>query len=91
MKDSELCAQVVSVGNRARKRYSGTKTKGGALAPPLCNVCPWWQYYDVTCGSDGRDSLGYVPYDGIETLPPGLPLPNPDRTGIEQGPAAQAL
>ena len=42
-------------------------------------------------GSDGRDSLGYVPDDGIETLPPGLPLPDPDRTGIEQGLAGRVL
>ena len=42
-------------------------------------------------GSDGRDSLGYVPDDGIETLPPGLPLPDPDRTGIERGPATQVV
>jgi hypothetical protein len=42
-------------------------------------------------GSDGRDSLSPDPDDGIETLPPGLPLPDPDRTGIEQGPAAQLV
>jgi hypothetical protein len=50
---------------------------------PLMHYC--WS------GSDGRDSLGPVPEDGIETLPPGLPLPDPDRTGIEQGPAAQLV
>jgi len=32
-------------------------------------------------GSDGCDSLSSD--DGIETLPPGLPLPDPDRPGIE--------
>jgi len=42
-------------------------------------------------GSDGSYSPGYVADDGIETLPPGLPLPDPDRTGIEQGPAAQVV
>ena len=42
-------------------------------------------------GDDGRDSLGYVPDDGIETLPPNLPLPNPDRTGIERGPATRVV
>ncbi len=42
------------------------KDKGWGTSPPLCSVCPWWQYYDVTCGSDGHP----WPCDIVIELPP---------------------
>jgi hypothetical protein len=103
--DSRLCLQPLKVvcgiwPAHFRPRLGGNSPMaiGQRTAPPQATGRPNANSrakqdpgVDIAYGSDGRDSHGYVPDDGIETLPPGLPLPDPDRTGIERGPATQVV